>query len=239
MTISLFNDDAYLKSCDAKIVAVGENSISVDQTIFYPLGGGQLGDTGILTLDGENYNIIDTTWGEGTQISHITDRPVPESAVSANVSMAVDWHRRFRLMQMHTCLHLICSMFDFPIVGARVGPDKGHLDYFTDGEVIDKAASEEIMQNIIGQNLIISTEKVPEDDFQTFMKDRHLIGGMPPVKNGVVRFVRIGDAENPLDYQPCGDAHVQNTSEIKVLTIANIKSKGKGSRRLGVKFLEA
>lgn len=130
-------------------------------------------------------------------------------------------------------------MFDFPIVGARVAPLKSHLDYFTDGEAIDKLASDEILQNIISQNLNISTEKVPEAEFQAFMENRHLIGGMPPVKNGVVRFVRIGEVDNPIDYQPCGGTHVRNTDEIKNLHIATIKSKGKGIRRLNVKLVEA
>ncbi|MGL1920514.1 MAG: alanyl-tRNA editing protein [Hyphomicrobiales bacterium] len=239
MTISLFNQDAYLNSAKANIVAVAENSVAVDQTIFYPLGGGQLGDTGTLRFNDETYNIIDTIWGEGIQILHLLDKPLPSEAVSENVLLSLDWQRRFNLMKMHTCLHLICSMFDFPIVGARVAPLKGHLDYFTDGEAIDKLASDEILQNIISQNLNISTEKVPEAEFQNFMENRHLIGGMPPVKNGVVRFVRIGEVDNPIDYQPCGGTHVRNTSEIKNLHIATIKSKGKGIRRLNVKLVEA
>lgn len=238
MTQALYNDDAYLKSCQAKIVAVNEQSVAVDQTIFYPVGGGQLGDTGILSLGGEDYNIVDTIWGEGTQILHVLDRSVPSSALEADISLAIDWQRRFRIMQMHTCLHLICSMFEYPIVGARVGPDKGHLDYLTEGAPIDKLESEDILQNIIAQHHDISTEKVPEDEFEIFMKDRHLIGGMPPVKNGVVRFVRIGETADPLDYQPCGGTHVNNTSEISSLTIGSIKSKGKGIRRFGIKFVD-
>lgn len=238
MTIALYNDDAYLKSCEAKLLVVHDQSIVVDQTVFYPLGGGQLGDSGILSIEGETYNIIDTVWGEGTQILHQLDRPIIGDVVSASITLELDWQRRIKLMKMHTCLHLICSMFDFPIVGARVGPEKGHLDYFTDGAPIDKLASEEILQEIITQNHQISTEKVPENEFHEFMKDRDIIGSMPPVKNGVVRFVRIGDAANPLDYQPCGGTHVNNTSEIDHLTIGSIKSKGKGIRRLGIKISE-
>lgn len=237
MTIALYNEDAYLKSCEAKIVAIDENIVALDQSVFYPLGGGQLGDAGTLSVDGESYNIVDTIWGADTQISHILDRPMNADLVSADAKLELDWQRRFRLMMMHSSLHLICSMFEFPIVGARVGPDKGHLDYFTDGAPIDKQKSEEILQDLISKNHQISTEKVPENEFEIFMKDRHLIGGMPPVKNGVVRFVRIGDVQNPLDYQPCGGTHVNNTSEIQALTIGSIKSKGKGIRRIAISFI--
>lgn len=237
MTKSLYNDDAYLKSCAAKIISVDDVTVQLDQTVFYPLGGGQLGDTGILSVDGEDYNIIDTIWGEGTKISHILDRPLTPDAISADASLSLDWQRRFRLMQIHTTLHLICSMFDYPIVGARVGADKGHLDYLTEGAAIDKLESNEILQELIAQNLAIETEKVAEDEFDEFMKGRHLIGGMPPVKNGVVRFVRIGDVAAPLDYQPCGGTHVLNTSEISPLQVQSIKSKGKGIRRLAVQFI--
>ncbi|MBL1419845.1 MAG: alanyl-tRNA editing protein [Alphaproteobacteria bacterium] len=236
MTKSLYNDNAYLKSCAAKIISVDDVTVQLDQTVFYPLGGGQLGDTGILSVNGEDYNIIDTIWGEGTKISHILDRPLAADAISADVTLSLDWQRRFRLMQIHTCLHLICSMFDYPIVGARVGPDKGHLDYLTEGAAIDKIASNEILQDLIAQNFTIETEKVAEDEFDEFMQGRHLIGGMPPVKNGVVRFVRIGDVAAPLDYQPCGGTHVLNTSEIMPLQVQSIKSKGKGIRRLAVQF---
>ena len=237
MTQSLYNDDAYLKSCEAKVVKIDDVSVQLDQTVFYPLGGGQLGDTGKLSIDGEDYNIVDTIWGEGTKISHILDRPLTVDAVSADVSLSLDWQRRFRLMQIHTSLHLICSMFDYPIVGARVGPDKGHLDYLTEGAAIDKLESNEILQELIAQNFSIETEKIPEDEFDQFMQGRHLIGGMPPVKNGVVRFVRIGDAQQPLDYQPCGGTHVGNTSEIAPLQVQSIKSKGKGIRRLSIQFI--
>lgn len=238
MTVALYNDDAYLKSCQAKIVDIDDMTVHLDQTVFYPLGGGQLGDTGILSIDGEDFQIVDTIWGEGTRISHILDRPLAVDAVSANVSLTLDWQRRFRLMQMHTSLHLICSMFDYPIVGARVGPDKSHLDYLTEGETIDKLESDEILQDLIEQNFTIETEKIAEDEFEQFMQGRHLIGGMPPVKSGVVRFVRIGDAAKPIDYQPCGGTHVHNTSEIISLRIGSIKSKGKGIRRLAVQFSE-
>lgn len=238
MTKALYNDDAYLESCTAKIVAIGEMSVTLDQTVFYPLGGGQLGDTGVLSIDGETYNIVDTIWGDGTQISHILDRPLAQDLITTDAMLTIDWQRRLRLMKMHTSLHVICSMFDFPIVGARVGPDRGHLDYFTDGVPIDKLKQDEIFQNILAQNLDVDVENVAENEFEEFMKDRHLIGGMPPVKNGVVRFVRIGDAEQPIDYQPCGGTHVRNTSEISGLGVAQVKSKGKGIRRLVVKFSE-
>lgn len=238
MTQALYNEDAYLKTCQAKIINVNDQTVQLDQTIFYPLGGGQLGDTGVLSLNGEDYNIVDTIWGEGTKISHVLDRPLAGDAVSGEVLLTLDWQRRYKLMLMHTSLHVICSMFDFKIVGARVGPDKSHLDYLTNGLPIDKMEADEKFQHLISQNHAISTEKIAEDEFHIFMKDRDIIGSMPPVKSGVVRFVRIGEADKPLDYQPCGGTHVKNTSEITNIFVKQTKSKGKGVRRLAVAIVD-
>src|SRR5262245_50923379 len=112
MTTELvFRDDAYARSCPARVVAADERGIRLDATVFYPTGGGQPGDAGVLRLaSGETVAIVDTVKGEGAdEVIHV---PAPGAAAlqpGAEVTAEIDWQRRHRLMRMHTCLHLLCA----------------------------------------------------------------------------------------------------------------------------------
>src|SRR5579863_8107118 len=108
MTALLFREDAYLRRCEARIVAVDEAGIHLDRTVFYPQGGGQLGDIGVLRLeDGTEISIIDTRKGEGEDdVLHLSAVGAILPSVGAAVVAEIDWDRRYRLMRMHSCLHL-------------------------------------------------------------------------------------------------------------------------------------
>ena len=122
MTELVFRDDAYARFCPARVVAVDEHGIRLDRTVFYPTGGGQPGDTGLLRLaDGTTLAIADTIKGEaGDEIVHVpaagSDLPGPGAEVAAEI----DWERRHRLMRMHTCLHLLCAVVPGSVTGAPV-----------------------------------------------------------------------------------------------------------------------
>ena len=112
MTELVFRDDSYARSCAARVVAADARGIRLDRTVFYPNGGGQPGDTGVLRLDsGETIAIADTVKGEGAdEVIHV---PAPGAALpepGAEVTAEIDWERRHRLMRMHTCLHLLCAV---------------------------------------------------------------------------------------------------------------------------------
>ena len=127
MTELLFRDDGYLRSCAAKVIAADARGIRLDRTVFYPTGGGQPGDTGVLRLaSGQAIAIVDTVKGAAPdEVIHI---PAPGSAVSRPVSELVaeiDWERRYRLMRMHTCLHLLCSIVPGAVTGGQVADGRG------------------------------------------------------------------------------------------------------------------
>ncbi len=107
MTEQLFKDDSYLKHCDATVLAAADNAVMLDRTVFYALGGGQPGDTGSLSWDGNSIDIVDTRYGENGEIRHLvaegTNLPEPGTAVTATL----DWDRRYLHMRMHTALHLL------------------------------------------------------------------------------------------------------------------------------------
>src|SRR5215472_11816098 len=111
MTELLFRDDAYLRSCAARVTGVDERGIRLDRTVFYATGGGQPGDVGTLRLaDGTTIAIVDTVKGDGDEVIHV---PAPDAALpqpGTEVTAEIDWERRHRLMRMHTCLHLLCAV---------------------------------------------------------------------------------------------------------------------------------
>src|SRR5450631_1494589 len=105
----LFREDAYAKSCPARVTAVDERGIRLDRTVFYPTGGGQPGDTGLLRLaSGETVAIADTVKGDDADdVIHVPAAGAALPAVGAEVTAELDWERRHRLMRMHSCLHLL------------------------------------------------------------------------------------------------------------------------------------
>src|SRR5580704_1501518 len=112
MTELLFRDDAYARSCAARVTGVDARGIRLDRTVFYPTGGGQPGDAGTLRLaSGPVIAIVDTVKGEGLdEVIHVAapGSALPEPGVE--VTAELDWDRRHRLMRMHTCLHLLCAV---------------------------------------------------------------------------------------------------------------------------------
>src|SRR5713101_8307267 len=119
MTELVFRDDAYARSCPARVTLADQPGIRLDRTVFYPTGGGQPGDTGMLRLaSGVAIAIVDTVKGETPdEVIHV---PAPGSALpepGTEVTAEIDWQRRHRLMRMHSCLHLLCAV----VLGAVTG----------------------------------------------------------------------------------------------------------------------
>mgnify|MGYP001352660709 CR=1 FL=1 len=143
MTTELvFRADAYARSCQARIVAADERGIRLDRTVFYPMGGGQPGDIGVLRLaDGGVISIVDTV--KGDEPDEVIHRPaegtVPPPAGTA-VTAEIDWDRRYRLMRMHTCLHLLCAVVSGDVTGGQVGDGKGRLGFNLPDTRLDKDA---------------------------------------------------------------------------------------------------
>src|SRR3954447_10728109 len=140
MTELVFRDDSYARSCAARVVAADARGIRLDRTVFYPNGGGQPGDTGLLRLEsGVTIAIADTVKGEGADEEiHI---PAPGAALpesSAEVTAEIDWERRHRLMRMHTLLHLLCAVVPGAVTGGQVSDGKGRLDFDVPGAALDK-----------------------------------------------------------------------------------------------------
>ena len=128
MTEELFREDSYLQECDASVVASGDDWVALDRTVFYPLGGGQPGDTGTLSWTGGSTAIIDTRYGSDGAIHHITAAGAALPEVGTSVQIALDWDRRYRHMRMHTAMHLLGAVLQYGVTGGNLSPEQTRLD---------------------------------------------------------------------------------------------------------------
>lgn len=236
MTEFVFRDDSYLRTLAAQVAEVmPDGGIVLDRTILYATSGGQPNDSGrLVTAGGEIVPIVDVVHPEGdkARIVHVPaeGRALPNAGDAVTVEL--DWDRRYRLMRMHTALHLLSVVLPFPVTGGSVGEDKGRLD-FDMPEVPGNLPELEARLNemvagahAVTQEWITDAEMAANPGLVKTMKVK------PPMGQGRVRLIRIGG----VDLQPCGGTHVANTSEIGPLKLGKIEKKGAQNRRVALLF---
>ncbi len=231
MTKELFREDGYLKSCEARVARIFENGFSTDQTIFYPMGGGQPGDTGLFRGQSEIAIIDSRKDRESGDIVHIVaeDAQIPD--VDEIVFLEIDWDRRYRLMRMHSCMHMLCVAVPAPVTGGAIRDGSGRLD-FNLPDPPDKKELETRLNEIIMGNHPMSLSWITEQEMKKNPDLVRTMSVVPPTGAGDVRLVKFGDA----DLQACGGTHVANSSEIGPIVVESIKNKGKQNRRITVEF---
>jgi len=236
MTELLFRDDAYARSCDARVLAVDGRGIRLDRTVFYPVGGGQLGDTGVLRLSsGQSVMIVDTVKGEARdEVIHVA---APGSAFpepGTELVAEIDWERRHRLMRMHTCLHLLCSVVPGAVTGGQVSDGRGRLDFDVPGSSLDKDAIASRLNALIIEGHPVGPRWITDAELAAQPELVRTMSVNPPSGAGRVRLMEISG----VDLQPCGGTHVRNTAEIGPVAVAKIENKGKQNRRVILAFAE-
>jgi misacylated tRNA(Ala) deacylase len=236
MTELLFRDDAYLRACPARVIGADGQGIRLDRTVFYPMGGGQPGDTGTLRLaSGEEIAIVDTRKGEGPdEVIHV---PAPGTALpppGSEVTAAIDWERRHRLMRMHTCLHLLCAVVPGAVTGGQISDGRGRLDFDVPGAGLDKAAIEERLNALIAEGHPVAPGWIADDELAARPELVRTMSVKPPQGAGRVRLIEIAG----IDLQPCGGTHLRNTAEIGPVAIGKIENKGRQNRRINIAFAE-
>jgi misacylated tRNA(Ala) deacylase len=235
MTELLFRDDAYLRSCAARVVGVDERGIRLDQTVFYPTGGGQPGDCGTLQMaDGTAIAIVDAVKGESAdEVIHV---PAPGAALpepGAEIIAEIDWERRHRLMRMHTCLHLLCAVVPGAVTGGQVGDGRGRLDFDVPGAALDKDAIAAGLSKLIAEGHAATARWIDDAELEARPELVRTMSVKPPTGAGKVRLLDI----DGVDLQPCGGTHVKNTAEIGPVEIGKIENKGRQNRRINVTFV--
>jgi misacylated tRNA(Ala) deacylase len=234
MTALLFRDDAYLRSCEARVTGVDERGIRLDRTVFYPQGGGQPGDSGMLRLaDGGSLAIADTRKGDGIdEVLHIPAPgavlPLPGSAVTAEI----DWQRRHRLMRIHTCLHLLSAVVPGAVTGGQIADGKGRLDFDVRGDTLDKQTIARRINELITADHEALPRWISDEELAARPELVRTMSVKPPTGQGRVRLIDI----TGVDLQPCGGTHLRRTGEIGPVDVLKIENKGRQNRRIVVGF---
>lgn len=227
----LFRDDAYLAEATAHVLAAGPDGIVLDRTVFYPQGGGQAGDTGeLVDAAGARTAIADTRKGEADAVVHVPVAGMALPAVGDTVTAAIDWERRYRLMRLHTALHVLSCVVIAPVTGGNIAPDKARLDFDIEMSLLDAAKIERETNALIERAVDTETVWITDEELDARPELVKTMSVKPPRGTGRVRLLRIPG----IDLQPCGGTHVKNIGEIGAIRVLRIKNEGRRNRRVEI-----
>jgi misacylated tRNA(Ala) deacylase len=232
MTELLFRDDAYLKTATARVVAVRDGKVELDRTIFYPLGGGQPGDTGVIVRDhGERIAVVDTRKGEAPgAVAHVLAPGAAPPEIGEAVGLEIDWQRRYALMRLHTALHVMSCVVVAPVTGGNIAPDKARLDFDIDITLLDAERIAAGTNGLIARGIATATEWITDEELAARPELVKTMSVQPPRGAGRVRLLRIPG----IDLQPCGGTHVANIAEIGAIRVLRIRNECKHNKRVEI-----
>ena len=238
MTDELFREDASLRECSATVVALAEGGAILDRTVFYPLGGGQAGDRGVLWLaDGRSVAVVDTRKSKEHPggVLHLL---APDTDLSllqpgALVTTQIDWARRQRHMRFHTSTHLLCALIPHPVDGCSITADYARLDFHMT-EPLDKETLTAGLARLVAEAHAVRHRWISEAELDANPGLVRSMSVQPPRGLGRVRVLEI----EGVDLQPCGGTHVANTAEIGAVIVTKIEKKSAMTRRVVLGFAE-
>lgn len=230
----IFREDAYVQACDATVEKIDEKGVWLDRTVFYAEGGGQPGDQGRLTRDdGASFEVVNAVKGDGPETSVcVLAEGADGLAVGDKVRAEIDWERRFRLMRMHTAMHLLCAAVPAGVTGGQVGLAKSRLDFDVGETTLVKEEIQAALDAATGKDAGVSFRWIEDSELDANPDLVRTMSVAPPRGSGRVRLVAIGDGD--VDLQPCGGTHVKHVGEIGRIVVGKIENKGKRNRRVNI-----
>ena len=230
--IKLFEKDSYLSEFKTKIKRINKdsNQIELEETAFYGKSGGQPGDSGVLSCDNTDIEIINTIKFENTILHETND--IKNIHEGLEIKGKINWEERYKYMRMHTTLHLLCAVIPLGVTGGQIGLEKSRLDFNLKDEKLDKEEIEKKMNEFVNQEIDVDYEWVSNEVLEKKPELVRTMSVKPPKVEGKIRLVKIGS----IDLQPCGGTHVKNTREIGHIKIGKIENKGKMNRRVNLKL---
>lgn len=236
-TDHLYLNDAYQVACRAIVSHVSKEGLLLDQTVFYPQGGGQAGDSGWLTLKGGSRLRITESRkaGEAFPDKHtvlhipalgqtpLIQRIKPGDEVCANI----DWQRRYRHMRLHTAAHMVCAVLPYSVNGCSITADYARLDFVT-SDPLSRERIETALAAMVEAAHPVTVETISDEALQANPELVRTMSVYPPIGCGQVRLVNIKDT----DLQPCGGTHVANTREVGAVSVIKIEKKSASTRRV-------
>jgi misacylated tRNA(Ala) deacylase len=232
MTHRIYSTHAYTQEMAATVVATNtdDGRLLLDQTVFYPGGGGQPHDVGALWLGEDRLEVVRVT-ADSDGVWHWVEGRLPQNGTRLRGEL--DWERRYRLMQTHTAMHALCGVvwekYQSPVTGGNMNPGEGRLDFeLPQWDPDDKLPLEEELNRQIALARPVEVSFLPRDaaDLDPSLI-RTKVNLLPPS----LTEIRVIDIVG-LDRQADGGTHVDSTQEVGRVTVAKIESKGKGFRRI-------
>jgi misacylated tRNA(Ala) deacylase len=232
----LYLGDAYRRSAPGVVTAADEQRVALDRTVFYPTGGGQPHDTGLLRWDGGEARVVDVR-KQGDELWHTLDGPVP--APGTEVEGEIDWDRRHRLMRTHTALHVLCGViwneWGVPVTGGNMEPLAARMDFELSPTPEGFGARvEELVAAEIAADRPIEVSFVPRAEA---VLDEALIRTKVSLVPESVAEIRVVDIVG-LDKQADGGTHVRSTAEVGGVRVVKTESKGKGNKRVRIEVTD-
>lgn len=241
MTELLYQTDSYLQACDARVTGTDGDAhgVILDQTPFYPGGGGQPADSGTLTI-GEATYPVSRARKIGAEVLHLLPPEAPLPASGASLRAQIDWPRRYQLMRTHTALHILCGVvfrdYGASVTGGDMDPLQGRMDFEFESmhkelvQEIESAVSREIAARREVRVAILPRAEAFRIPDLIRTKINLLPEGIQQVR--VVEIVG-------LDLQADGGTHVHNLAEVGRVRVVDYKSKGKINKRIYIEIQDA
>jgi misacylated tRNA(Ala) deacylase len=232
MTDLLYHHDSYLKEFEAVVIDAAENSVELDRTAFYPGGGGQPYDVGVVVAGGLDYPVT-RVGSSGGRIMHQIDGPIPRAGTP--ITGKVDWERRYELMRTHTALHILCGVvwrdYRALVTGGDMRPGEARMDFELEqmSAQFAQEIEERINQEVTAAREILVNKVTREEAEEIPDLIRTKINLLPPG----IREVRTIDISG-LDLQADGGTHVANTLEVGEIRVTGHESKGRTNKRLRI-----
>ncbi|MFQ5855073.1 MAG: alanyl-tRNA editing protein AlaXM [Anaerolineae bacterium] len=236
MTELLYLTDSYLREFEATVTKSKDSAVVLDQTAFYPGGGGQPADTGTLSIEGKTWYVKQVKKQGADVWHHLDDQAPPEGS---RVVGRIDWDRRCKLMRTHTALHILCGVvwrdYEALVTGGNMKPGEGRMDF--EFERMQKKLVQEIEEKINAEVKAARDVEIAilprEEAFKIPDLIRTRINLLPEsIKE--VRTVHI----KGLDLQADGGTHVANTREVGPIQIVNYESKGRINKRIYIELTD-
>ena len=236
MTEELFRDDAALLECRAHVLAVDADGVRLDRTVFYPQGGGQAGDAGVLRLaDGREIVVADTRKGAlPGELVHVLGADGSGLAPGVELTARIDAARRRAHMRFHTATHLLCALVPHAVDGCSITERYARLDFHMN-EPLDKELLTQGLARLVAEAHAVRHRWISEAELDANPQLVRSMSVMPPRGQGRIRVLEI----EGVDLQPCGGTHVANTADIGAVIVTKIEKKSAMTRRVILGFAEA
>jgi misacylated tRNA(Ala) deacylase len=237
--------DAYVRSIEARVLAVDEAGegplVVLDRTVFYPGGGGQPPDRGLLlrASDGRSWTVRAARKSGGDIVHELERGESGPPTVGDVVSVDLDWARRHALMRTHTALHALCGVvwrdYGALVTGGNMEPSSGRMDFEFErmsGDLVDEIEAKVNAELVAARDVRVNV--LPRDEaFAVPDLIRTKVNLLPPGIDEIRTIEIVG-----LDLQADGGTHVANTREVGRIRVTGYESKGRINKRIRIALEE-